>query len=186
MSRSRQHPEPQLTIQRVGVASVAAAALLVPFAPAGAAEPDSGDHCVLHIEGQKPTGEFEVSEPVCFGTLAEALADAGANIDSTRGQLTMDNVISDNLAAASGGFIAIHYDGTERSGPSITISGGQCTGGWLNLSSAWINRISSTWNTCNTTFFDGYNLTGTADPTDVSTRNLKGIPDAANSVQYSP
>lgn len=187
MSMFRGDQRSHLTVRRVGVASVTAtAALLAPSAPSIAAEPPSDDHCVLHIEGQKASGEFEVGDPVCFGTLAEALAEAGADVDSSDRQLRMDDVATSDLASNSSGLLAIHFDGTNRSGASITISGSLCTGGWLNLSSAWVNRISSTFNTCNTTtFFDGFNLTGAADPTGLSAVDLKGIPDAANSVQYA-
>ena len=65
------------------------------------------------------------------------------------------------------------------------MSGADCGGGWVNLSAAWINRISSTSNGCaSVTFYDGFSTSGASEQTDGSTVNLKSLNDAANSVQY--
>jgi hypothetical protein len=140
---------------------------------------------VVEVIDQLETGELLTSSPRCYETLEAALQSVGAALPEgldARGS----GVSADALVAAASGSIATHFDGADRSGPSITISGTNCNGGWLNLSSSWVNRISSTLNGCNAvTFFDGANRSGASEPTNGSTVNLKGLDDAANSVQYS-
>lgn len=174
---------------RVAIAATATAAtaLLAPIPESGAlggSQPESStkDHCVVTVSGQRTSGEYELTEAVCFGTLAEALASAGADVDPHDASLSMRDVTQDDLLAASSA-LATHYDGFNRTGASITVSGTTCSGGYVNLSASWINRISSTLNSCPSVyFFDGYDKTGQSEST---TYNLSALNNRANSVMYA-
>ena len=139
------------------------AALTVFAAPAPAA-PRPEEHCVLHVVGQADNGELLTEAPVCFASAAAAAASP--------------------LGATS--TIAVHYDGANFTGSSITISGSTCSGGWLNLSFAWRNRISSTQNFCpQIRHFDGLNLTGAWQATFGTGGNLSTLNNKTESVQYT-
>lgn len=178
-------PSRRRTFTAVGIAAATATGVFVP-ASAGADETTNESHCVITIEGVQSTGEYITSDPVCFGTLAEALASAGAAVDPSA-RINASDVQSQNLAAtAASGVIALHYDGFNRTSSSITISGSDCSGGYLNLSSDWTNRISSTLNFCPVVrFFDGFDKSGGSEATYAATINLGGLNNAANSVQYA-
>ncbi len=178
-------PHPRSSIPRAGaragLGAVALAGSLVALpSPVDAAlgEPAGERHCVLVVVDQATSGELTTAPPVCFGTLAEALEYAGDT------PLRRDDASSDELAAASS-VLGTHFEHQDRTGSSITISGSTCSGGWVDLSATWINRISSTRNGCSTvTFFDGFATSGSSEQTDTSTVNLKALNDAANSVRY--
>jgi hypothetical protein len=179
ISRSR-------SLVSAGVAAATAAAVLVPTPNVGA-ERSWETHCVIEVIGIEQTGELITAEPVCFGTLAQALSSVGADVDPDA-TLTLDDVTAQDLApvAAASGPIGIHYDGSNRTGSSITVVGSDCAGGYLNLSSDWINRISSTLNLCPVVrFFDGYDKSGSSETTYTSTVNLFSLNNASNSVQYA-
>lgn len=162
--------------------SLVALPSLVSASPVSASpvDPDAEQHCVLEVVDQLETGELLTAAPVCFGTLAEALEFAGG-APSGRHEAT-----SGDLAAAANVVLGVHFEHQDRTGSSITISGSGCNGGYVNLSAAWINRISSTQNGCGSvTFFDGFGATGTSESTGAATVNLKALNDIANSVQYA-
>lgn len=178
------------------VAGLAAAALLAPdVAAAGPpatverADPaGAGDlpHCVLEVTGVRRTGELVTGEPTCFGTLAEALEEVGVDT-AGRTELRMSDVIREGLLASASSFVlGTHYDGSNRTGASITVTGADCGGGYLNLSSTWVNRISSTSNGCGVVrFFDGFDKSGSSEQTGWATVNLGALNNAANSIQYA-
>lgn len=172
----------------VRTAGVAAAAAVVLLPVSVGAEPvaefssgPSGEHCVVRVEGQHRSGELLLSSEVCFGTLAEALASAGVDVDPGDSTVSMRTVSQEDLLAASS-VLGVHYDGFNWTGASITVSGTTCGGGYTNLSSAWINRVSSTFNGCPTVrFFDGYDKTGSSE---VAVGNLGALNNRTNSIQY--
>ena len=176
------------TVVAAGAAAATAAVVMVPAAPTMATEESDDSHCVIQIEGVEETGEFITAEPVCFGTLAEALASAGVDIDP-QARINMSDVVADDLlatAAASSGPLGIHFDGFNVTGSSITVTGSDCGGGYINLSNAWVNRISSTYNLCPVVrFWDGYDKSGGFESTSPSQINLVPLNNAANSVQYA-
>ena len=180
-------PRPR-SVLAAGAAAATAAAVLVPTAgPASATEADITPHCVIQIEGILDTGEFVTAEPVCFGTLAEALATAGLDVDPAA-RIDVADVVADELvaAAAASGPIGIHYDGFNTTGASITVTGSDCAGGYLNLSATWINRISSTINFCPVVrFFDGFDKSGASEATTPAQTNLSPLNNASNSIQYA-
>lgn len=132
------------------VAAVTGIVLLSPgIAPGAEAREES--HCVVDVIGERAGGELAVSEPRCYGTFAEAMRDASNGV-LVLPRLASGSVMfgdSDVAAAASLFTIGIHFDGFNGAGSSMSVVGTSCSGGWLSLSRAWVNRISSTFNGCN-------------------------------------
>ena len=126
------------------------------------------EHCVVRVVGRAPTGELETTKPECAATRAAAMAANGG-------------------ALMSSFTIGVHFDGFSFTGDSFTVIGDDCSGGWLNLSAAWINRISSTMHGCpRIRHFNGYNLTFTSQTTVAPGGNLLLLANATNSIQYLP
>jgi hypothetical protein len=154
-------------------AAVTAIALLTPSA--GGSEPVAGapkeEHCVVRVIGKAANGELRTTEPVCSTTRAGARQRA----DRELGVLDSDWAIG------------IHFDGPAYTGSSFTVVGADCTGGWLNLNSSWINRVSSTMHGCpRIRHFDGYNLVTPAETTLAPGGNLLTNNNKTNSIQYLP
>lgn len=171
---------------RTGAVVVVASTLLMGGTEVGAAPapaPEREQHCEIEVLGVRPDGELITSELECYPTLAQALAEAGPPPPTLWSSLVATIGSSPTLSAAAG-TIAVHYDGANRSGSSITVSGSGCTDGYLNLSADWINRISSTLNYCTTRFFDGYDKGGGHETTTTSTVNLGSLNNASNSIYY--
>ncbi len=144
-------------------------------------------HCVLHVIGQADNGRYLTDEPTCYPTLADALADAGGRLPTgdVRGDLTAAQAAE--VVQASSMNIGIHFDGANRTGSSITVTGGECGGGYINLSASWVNRISSTLNGCpSVNFWNGFDKTGSYEQTGYSSENLGSLNNAANSIGYAP
>jgi hypothetical protein len=103
----------------------------------------------------------------CFDTFEGVASFLGAGDVASLAGLTPQEFVSDpQYAAASSNTLAIHWAYTSNPG-SITITGGQCNGGGLNLSSAWDNRIEATIHKgCGTIkHWDGDNYTGDMEQT---------------------
>ena len=124
-------------------------------------------HCAVRVTGMDPDGHLRTTPPSCSSDRAEA--ERAVETDS-------------------GDFpIGIHWDGPGLTGSSFTVVGSSCSGGWLNLNSLWINRVSSTENFCpRIRHFDGYNLTGSSEYTFYPGGNLGLLNNATNSIQYLP
>lgn len=177
----RPHP-----ILAAGVAALTATTVLAPSVAKAGAHDSLNSHCVVEVIGEEESGAFVTAEPVCFETLAEALSTAGLAIDPGA-RVTFEQVRAENLlaTATASGTIGIHYDGSNRTGASITVTGADCSGGYLNLTSDWTNRISSTLNGCPVVrFFDGFDKSG-ANETTTTQVNLGALNNAANSIQYA-
>lgn len=155
-----------------------------------APEVSAADQCVMKVIGADRDGRLLTSAPVCYPTLAEALAEAGVRVDRGDADLTFAEVERSGVlreAVQSSGMLGTHWDGANRSGASITVTGGECAGGYHNLSAAWSNRISSTWNGCPAVlFYDGYDKTGSHENTSAGSINLGSMNNAANSIAYAP
>jgi hypothetical protein len=175
----------------IGAAALATTVAVLPGSVAASTDTKVEEHCVLEVIGQEETGEYITAPLECFGTLEEALAAVGASQSDLgplfdAGTAALRGSTGDELAAAASSVVGVHWDGADRTGSSISISGADCSGGWVNLSSSWIDRISSTYNACSSTrFYEGFGLTGGVETTGLSTVNLKALNDAANSVQYA-
>jgi hypothetical protein len=125
------------------------------------------EHCAVRVTGRAPDGQLRTTAPVC-------------STDQARAQRSV-------MTAASDFPIGIHWDGPGLTGSSFTVVGSSCSGGWLNLNSLWINRVSSTQNFCPVIrHFDGYNLTGSSEDTYYPGANLGFLNNATNSIQYLP
>ncbi len=156
-------------------------ALAVTFAsgatPASGA--DVGEHCVVSVIGQRGSGELLVSDPVCYQTFEGAMRSEGVTAWGAGASAR-----ASSLAAATF-TIGIHYDGANFTGPSTSVVGSGCTGGWLNVSAAWNDRISSTQNGCpRIRHYAGYNLTGASQTTYAPGGNLTTLNNLTSSIQY--
>jgi hypothetical protein len=144
----------------------------------------TSEHCVVRVIDQKASGELTVSLPRCYRTFEQAMQaenvvawGAGA---STR-------AVESNVTAATF-TLAVHYDysNLNPAGGSTSTIGSDCNGGWLNVSSAWNNRISSTLNGCPFVVHrDGYNLTGDSYTTTGGGGNLGTMNNRTSSIQYT-
>ncbi len=65
--------------------------------------------------------------------------------DFSGAQLLADASLGEFTLAST---LGVHFDGTNGTGSSISVSGGGCTGGHWNTGGSWANRISSSWNGC--------------------------------------
>ena len=120
----------------------------------------------MHVTGQKASGELTVSAPRCYAAYETAMRSE---------------------AVAASFQIGLHCDGYGLAAPCTSVVGTGCTGGWLNVSAAWNNRISSTLSGCPTILhFDGFNLTGAvAAVSGPGPHNLTGFNNRTSSIQYT-
>lgn len=174
------------SMSRSGVALVFAVAAIALALPAAGAPVE---HCVVEVIEQRPDGELITSEPVCFRRSADALAYASDGLIAlTEGEDLQALAANGGVRSLSGSFaIGIHYDGFNGSGSSVTIMGSSCSGGWWNTSSAWDNRISSSYNGCQRLAHHDYaNKAGQSESTigAGTTDNLNDLNNRAQSVSY--
>lgn len=173
------------------LAAVLAAATLVVASRIGGTE-STAEHCVVQVIGQADTGQLITSDAVCVrgDDVARAQLYAAAGIAPGSTNVALANSGSDvrvtELAAAGASILGVHYDGLGFSGSSFAVYGSNCLGGWLNLSSSWINRISSTDNVLCTRIkhHDGYNTSGSYQSTWGGGHNLSYMQNRANSLSY--
>ena len=141
-------------------------------APGATAAPRE-EHCAARVVEKRLTGEMVLGPVSCRSSRAEAMEAIGASS-------------STGYTAQASFTLAIHYDGFGLTGSSITIIGDDCLGGYINLSSDWDNRISSTLNGCyRIRHYDGSDKTGASQTLLGSGGNLSSLNNLANSVQYS-
>ena len=155
--------------------TMAAGAVLMVVPTAEGAEPAKAspaeEHCVVRVIDQAADGELRTTKPVCSATRDTALRRAGGQLDVQTADWA----------------IGIHFDGPAYTGSSFTVVGADCTGGWLNLNAAWINRVSSTMHGCpRIRHFDGYNLATPSETTLYPGANLLSNNNKTNSIQYLP
>ena len=139
---------------------IAVAALaVVAEAPASGASagPPTDQHCTVAITGQKKSGEYTLGPVVC----------------------------GDSTALSVQSIIAVHFVDINFGGASLSITGGTCGGGWLNMPAGWANVVSSTWSVCTTTHYDGYGLSGSSETLFSPGGNLSALQDRTNSVRYT-
>lgn len=135
------------------------------------------NHCVVHVIGQQRSGELIVTDPVCYSSLDAAMEKEGV------GAWGPD--ASQSEAAVATFTIGIHYDGFNFTGSSMSVVGSNCLGGWLNVSAAWNNRISSTEHGCpRIRHYSGFNLTGSTQTTYAPGANLSSLNNLTSSIQY--
>ena len=161
------------------------AALVATIAPIESAtaqpapEAPSGDYCVVHVTGQKASGELTVSSPRCYASHQSAMTAEGVG--------AWGSGASDRAQLQALTFeIGYHCDGYNLGGPCTSVVGSNCTGGWLNTSAFWSNRISSTLAGCPTVrHFDLPNLAGSVKVTfGAGPHNLTTFNNRTESLQY--
>lgn len=162
------------------IASVAASTVAMAIGLPVADAAPKGEHCVVHVVGQRPSGEYELGTPSCHPTFRQAVGSLGIDAGSPA------EVAASPRAAALLASIGVHYDGLNKTGASITVSGVDCLGGYVNLTVPWRNRISSTLNGCpRIRHFDGLDLTGGQQSTVQPGGNLTTLDNRADSIQYT-
>lgn len=126
--------------------------------------------CSLTVVGREKDGQL-IAEPMrCWLEPSEKASAFTAGEDGLE------------MPLFAWGVIATHYDG-YFSGSYIQIWGDVCNGGWLNLASNWINRISSTSSYCTALHYDGYGLTGQSEPQSYGA--LGALNNLTNSIMYT-
>ena len=160
---------------RSALAAVLVATVSVAAAPPASAAPvdrPKAEHCSVTVVGQRVSGELILSSPRCFDSLQAAAAHR-----------------PDGATAALQNVLAIHYKQTGYSGPSLTVNGGSCTGGYINLQgslASWRNAIVSTRNVfCSVTrHWSGFNKTGAVDVHYAWEMNLGSLIGNTSSASY--
>jgi hypothetical protein len=162
-------------IKRFGLALLIATAVSTVAAPAASAEnpapagpPAVLDDCAVTIIGQRASGELITTAPRCFETQAEAQRASVASLQNV---------------------VAIHYKQTNYTGPSLTVNGNSCTGGYINLQgslASWRNAIVSTRNVlCPVTrHWSGFDKTGLVDVHNAWEVNLGSLIGNTSSASY--
>jgi hypothetical protein len=138
--------------------------LLGLVAPAGARP--SGEatlNCSISILGENPDHSLRMSPMRCTTGIAQ----------------------SSSIQAAASSVLAIHYRGYNWTGATLTIYGGACSGGWLNLPAGWVNAIASTRSWCATSHYSGPYLTGISETTYGPGGNLTYMAYGSASVVYN-
>lgn len=159
-------------MRNLGAAVLATVALIgggvaVTTAAGGAPAPPE-EHCVVRVTGQAPTGQLQLTRPVCAPTRGAAVRAAGPS-------------------ATADWAIGTHFDGAGLTGSSLTVYGADCTGGWLNLPAGWSNRISSTAHGCpRIRHYDGFWLISPEETTLWPGGNLVALNNRPSSIQYLP
>jgi hypothetical protein len=154
--------------------------------PSGAREAQPEEHCLVNVLGQEADGRYVTDEPTCYPTFAEVLAAIGGG---SPGRVAQRAALlgAPIFEAMSSTVLARHFDGANQTGSSITVNGVACDGGYVNLSSTWVDRISSAINSCpNVNYYDGYDKTGSSEFTSgLGNKSLSTLNNAANSVGYA-
>ena len=114
-------------------AALLACSLAAPLLSAGPVRaevpPPPPEHCAVIVVHHAADGELVTTEPFCSTDQAVLHAVAA-------------------VVAARAFTLGVHYDLPALRGPSFSVFGDDCTGGFLNLSTAWINRVGSTDSGC--------------------------------------
>lgn len=121
------------------IASIATALHTAPSEPQAAVE-----HCVAFVVGHEADGELITTDQDCFAD--EASAESWAQIGMAYPSTAM--AAGGDVVTLSTFTLGRHYDGYSGTGSSIRIVGSSCTGGYWNVTSSWLYRISSSYNGC--------------------------------------
>ncbi|MEY2423032.1 MAG: hypothetical protein QOI95_3099 [Acidimicrobiaceae bacterium] len=143
------------------------------------------NHCVVSAIGQRSDGELITSSPLCYSTFAEAMNAVGVDTTGISDVSPAGLAATGRLKGAATFIIGIHYDGYNWTGASFSVTGSNCSGGWLNVAPSWNDRISSTYNGCpRIRHFWNANLNGTWQDTTGSGGNLSVLDNQTTSIQY--
>lgn len=164
-------------------------------APARASAETDAIHCLLRTQSSPESLQLEIVERSCFPTFEQVLTAASAPptavYDSLASPLTAPSSVGIStgirplITVLTDFTLAVHYDGSSFGGASLTVTGGNCAGGYINLPADWNNRISSTTLGCSVVkHYDSINITGTVE-TLTSSGNLTYMDNRSTSVQYT-
>lgn len=133
------------------------------------------------------SGALGVVDEVCFEDLADALTAAGADESMYETVGAQRSKAAASSASRSGSTVlGIHFDGTNYSGSSFAVVGSDCGGGYVNMSTAWDDRVSSTANGCpQVDHFTNPNLVGVSESTTGSGGNLLILSNLVSSIRYT-
>ncbi len=167
----REHIMPTHLLKRAVTLASFTVLLSAVTAPVTAGEADV--HCAFVPIETLASGELVTADPVCFGTLAEAVAYAtggevelpadvtGADMLAAQALSRMGLPADPQLASSAYGgsagmqgakHYAIHYTGDGGSGSSAVVPNIYCTGWeYWNASGGFVNTINSTYNACSVT-----------------------------------
>lgn len=123
--------------------------------------------CELTVVGMNPDGSFQTTPMEC--QLVDATTTEAAPSDRPMQALAT---------------LATHYTGFNRTGSRLTINGGACNGGWLNLPSGWVDAIASTYSYCNVTHHSSFFQTGNVEIVYAPGGNLTVLAYDAASTTY--
>lgn len=146
------------------------AALVIPAAPAFAADDPAGDFCWENLD---------TAEVHCFDTEAELSADLAPPMFARSAAATMYTLATWYEDTGYGG----SYFVTRSSNSALCVSGSTT----LNFSSGWNNRVSSykTWYGCAGTIYDGTSGTGSSFGPSTAASSVGSMNDKASSFRLS-
>ena len=128
----------------IAVVALSSTSLFGAEAPAQA---ETANQCIVKVVGRTADNMFIFSPEKCFATYAEVLKSAG--VTNAPAAVTAATSAS-YLSVAS--IIGVHYDGSNATGASFSVSGTACNGGGFNVSVDWNDRVTSTTNGCPTIY----------------------------------
>jgi len=176
LPRITSRPRPHALVALALASSLALSALVSVDAASAAKVPStptaSAPHCLTKVIGRSASGELQLSTPACYATMADVNARAGGG----------------GGAMAFGGtfILAVHYDGANLTGSSISVEGSDCYGGYINLTGWWANRVSSTANTCpEVNHYYWPDLVGSHQTTYGTGGNLTSLNNLSESISYT-
>lgn len=168
--------------------------------------PAAEEHCVIETALPKAgSDELQIVATSCFDRFDDVLEVLDAPQEIVDRVDQPDQLTSADMAAlgpeATAGAapetseepkaltstftIGVHYDATSAAGTSISVTGSNCSGGYINLSAAWNNRVGATKNGCPViVHWDGFNIVGTNQQTTAPGGPLTFMDNRTSSIQY--
>lgn len=120
--------------------------------------------CQVDVIGTNPDGSWRLSPMVCE-RVSQVQRDA---------------------QSLSSSVLARHYSGFNWTGNSLTINGAACSGGWLNMSAAWNDKVLSTRSSCMAVrHYRDFYLSGPNEVTSDPGGNLSTLAWHVSSVSYN-
>lgn len=170
----------QRMVRLVLIGALSTVILGAGVAPAGASTSKSEEHCTVEVIGQEPDGEYILGEEECYSEFGDAMEAVGLGADIEDPADAREAMMSIQST------LAVHYDASNYTGASISVSGVDCLGGYINLSLAWDNRISSTISTfCGRIrHWTGLSKTGNSQDTLPSGALSSPVNNNSSSIQY--
>jgi len=187
--------------------AVTAAASVSTASAQATVAPAAEEHCVIETAPPPTAGsdELQIVATSCFDRFDDVLEVLDAPQEIVDRVDQPDQLTSADMAAlgpeaaagaapetseepqalASTFTIGVHYDATSAAGTSISVTGSNCSGGYINLSTAWNNRVGATKNGCPViVHWDGFNIVGTNQQTTAPGGPLTFMDNRTSSIQY--